>query len=475
MTTMQLRLFLVISTKVALVLVFYAAFVVVYIPHVSRSNEYGVIETERSESVDTYLEEDRSTSSGVISISSSGYANVIRRQLEEAPVQSPKRHVILLGAHERFNFGDLLTEKIVSKLLITKLDYRDDEIIRAATIPRNMTQYGGHDNIVSMMQAQDMSRNSPFGPFDIIYTGGETLGCKSGCAVRMLDNPDLMRLGSLHKIYDCGYVIPKELLLPLNEDREPDRSVKNVAIANSLGGYEHGVPECKEALDTADYISFRDSSPLAPDCIVMVKELYGDLISSTTQKVRKSLFPGDVNKKYVAVQFSFFFGYYSDNVPETLDDLARKTNCTIVLFASGTAPSHDNINMYKKVASQMNERVIVYEGENVWESVATIAGAEAVVGTNIYVREISFVYHKPRITWCEKKEDRKFIGIWEALNEHHCDDLLSTWDSLSKYWGETPAISQDQTIETYKKMIKKYMASFDKWSMLLNETNKIQV
>ena len=49
-----------------------------------------------------------------------------------------KRHVILLGPHERYNFGDLLFEKVLSKLLMTKLGYEDHEIIRAGTIPINM-------------------------------------------------------------------------------------------------------------------------------------------------------------------------------------------------------------------------------------------------------------------------------------------------------------------------------------------------
>jgi len=122
-----------------------------------------------------------------------------------------KRHIVLLGPHERFNFGDLLFEKVVSKLLLTRLGYKDHEIIRAATVPRNMTIHGGYDKIVSMKQAQNMSRTSPFGPFDIIYTGGETLGCEvAGCAITMLRDETLKKVALDAAISRCAYVVPKK-------------------------------------------------------------------------------------------------------------------------------------------------------------------------------------------------------------------------------------------------------------------------
>lgn len=455
-----------INSIASFALLLFVVLHVVMIPWVSLSDEHDIVETKR-----TSIEGPSSSNRP----SSMTQAHRKEETVSANEQERPKRHVILLGAHERFNFGDLLSEKIVSKLLKTRLGYRDDEIIRAATVPRDMSSYGGYHDIVSMKQAQSMSRTSPFGPFDIIYTGGETLGCKNGCAQRMLDTFELRRLEKQHRIYDCAYVVPKDLLLPLTVDGEPDRSVKNVAIANSLGAYYRGVPECTDAVDTADYISFRDTTPLAPDSIVMVKELYGDLVSSTVSQVRNSLFPNDANAKYIAVQFSFYFGYYDsitkneNHIPGTLDELARNTDCTIVLYATGTAPDHDNIDFYKKVAAKMNESVVVYEGENVWESVAVIAGAEAVVGTSLHARMMAFVYHKPRVTWCDKIEDHKFIGLWDAPNERHCDDILSTWDTLEQYWGDTPTTSQDATIASYEDTIEKYMESFDSWSKLLNE------
>eukprot|EP00551_Chaetoceros_affinis_P017390 CAMPEP_0203706926 /NCGR_PEP_ID=MMETSP0091-20130426/54580_1 /ASSEMBLY_ACC=CAM_ASM_001089 /TAXON_ID=426623 /ORGANISM="Chaetoceros affinis, Strain CCMP159" /LENGTH=358 /DNA_ID=CAMNT_0050582931 /DNA_START=164 /DNA_END=1240 /DNA_ORIENTATION=- len=356
------------------------------------------------------------------------------------------------------------------------LGYEDNEIIRAGIIPRDMTVYGGYDNIVSMKQAQTMSRTSSNGPFDIIYSGGETLGCRYGPALRMLHSQSLKELAFSQKIFECAYVVPKDLLLPLDDNGDPDKSVNNIAIANSLGGYERGVPECTDAVDLADYISYRDLEPLAPDSIVMVKELYGDVISSTVDEVRMSLFPGDVNKKYIAVEFSFLFGYYEgiEKMAGMLDDIAKNTNCAIVLFASGTAKYHDNINFYHKVADKMTESVFVNEEEHVWKAVATIAGAEAVLGTSVHVQMISFVYQKPRVSWCQLKEVRIFISIWEPPNMRFCSDVENTWKFLRRSWGETPQLTQDDTVTYYNDAKVKYMESFNEWSNLLDGSNTIE-
>jgi hypothetical protein len=71
-----------------------------------------------------------------------------------------------------------------------------------------------------------------------------------------------------------------------------------------MGGYP-GKLACNAAVQSADYVALRDSDPMVPDSAVMVKELYGDVISSTVDEVINSIFPeGAENKKYIAVQFT---------------------------------------------------------------------------------------------------------------------------------------------------------------------------
>ena len=185
-------------------------------------------------------------------------------------------------------------------MLKTKAGYHDHEIVRAGIISVNMSAYGGPANVLSMRKVQEMSRKSSNGPFDIVYTGGEALGCGYDCAVSMMPSKEMKTMAEAEKIYDCAYLAPNNLLLPLGNSTR-----KNQAVVNSVGGYysfKH--PACQKAVDTADYVSFRDEDPGGvPDSAVMVRELYGDHESSVATTVLKELFPdGAKRTKYIAVQ-----------------------------------------------------------------------------------------------------------------------------------------------------------------------------
>eukprot|EP00957_Ditylum_brightwellii_P027031 2044174-Ditylum_brightwellii.AAC.1 len=84
---------------------------------------------------------------------------------------------------------------------------------------------------------------------------------------------------------------------------------------------------------------------------------------------------------------------------------------------------------------------------------------------------MSFIYFKPRVTWCNPKKDIKqvkFIDHWDAEDSARCvDDMYQTWPVLSDYYGPEPNNTQDKTKAVYGETVKKYLESFDKWSTLL--------
>lgn len=55
-----------------------------------------------------------------------------------------------------------------------------------------MSMYGGEEIIHRMKQIQQMSiEDDVKGPYDIIYRGGEALGCSHACAVSMMSNEEM--------------------------------------------------------------------------------------------------------------------------------------------------------------------------------------------------------------------------------------------------------------------------------------------
>ena len=396
--------------------------------------------------------------------------NIFSNEVSETPLPNarrPERKIVLLGPHDRYNFGDLLFEKILSRLLVDRVGYHEDDIIRGGARTVDMSAYGGHSDIISMKKVQEMSRAAPEGPFDIIYTGGESMGCDIECAARAMPDDEAKAMVFSEQIYECAYIVHKDLLLPIERKGEK----LNLAIANNLGGGKTGLEVCRKATRVADYVAFRDSDPLAPDCAVMTKELHGDYVSAISEKVVNELFGGVRGPKHVAVQAKTkIASNHVKEIASAMDEVSKNINCTIVFFVAGTVPGHDSISVMQEMSSMMTQPSIVYDAENVWKIVALLSRAEAVVSTSLHVRIMAFIYQKPRFTWCDggKRNGGKhgnFIRLWDAAGSEPCgkhdDGMPTTWHHLSKHFGED---IQRQSKEKYSRATTMYMGSFEKWA-----------
>jgi len=395
---------------------------------------------------------------GIKPVSYSSHAHDTHETLRE-------RKIILLGPHDRYNFGDLLFTKVLKRLLQNRAGYSESDILFGGVVPINMTAYGGEENIHSMKQLQQMSReDSEKGPYDIIYTGGEAMGCSHGCAVSMMFNEEYKELAKQEKIYDCGYLVPKHLLVPEAEVEHPS----NFAIINSMGG---GIsPQCEEAVNTADFGSFRDPKfPSYPDSAVMTKELYAEEIDIMADQVMDEIFPSTSERKYIAVQHKIQT-MKPEKLAASLDLLSKETNTTIVFFAAGIVPMHDSFDLYHKVAELMTQPSIVYEGANVWKVVAIISRSQALISTSLHCRIMAFIFFKPRFTWCTEAKHRNFISKWDSSDAPGCmASGTDVWPVLSDYYGPDPKITQEMTKETYDRVVNKYLMAFDSWSTILRK------
>lgn len=185
------------------------------------------------------------------------------------------------------------------------------------------------------------------------------------------------------KIYDCGYLVPKSYIVLDSEKDNPS----NFAIINSMGG--HLIPECTEAVLTADFGSYRDPDkfPSYPDSAVMIKELYGKEIDMMADQVMNEIYSGTTTqsngKKYIAVQRNTR-GLNITAVSKSLDVVSKESGATIVFFAAATTIFHDSFEQYEKIAALMKQPSIVYKAENAWKVVALISRSEALISTSLH-------------------------------------------------------------------------------------------
>ena len=371
--------------------------------------------------------------------------------------RQPRRKVVLLGPHDRFNFGDLLFEKVVSTLLVDRVGYRPEEPIRAGIVTTDMSEFGGPSTIFSLKTIQKLSHASKQ-PFDIVYLGGEAAGCPHGIGWRMLPTRALQESAKEDKVYECAYLFPKEELVA------PDYlGPSNMAVVNALGRVT-AIPPCQVAIDSADYRSFRNpvegaDERLVPDSAVMTRQLFCSYVENVDNfpDLKDILSRGD----YIAVQHK-----ERDLDPvalaAALDPIARETNCSIVFFAAGTVHWHDSFDAYRRVANRLNSTVFVLDNDpNVWKVVATVAHAKAVMSTSLHVRIMAFQFQKPRVTWCNDHEKHYyFIKHWEQLSDDNiCFPLNETAHALRR------SVPMDEA--RIKNITDAYLASFDEWSNML--------
>ncbi len=369
--------------------------------------------------------------------------------------------VILLGPHDRYNFGDLLFSKVLEKLLISRAGYSPDDILYGGIVSVDMSAFGGSPNVLSMKKLQSLSRkDSSQGPYDIIYTGGEALGCDFKRATGMMPTEKIAKEAAREKIYNCAYLVPKHLLLP-----EKTKTLSNnYAVANSLGG--RVADFCKEPLETADYTAFRDRDPLFPDSAVMTKELFSDEIQAGAKEVLQEL---KSVKKYIAVQHRKIKDEDPKEIASALDDVSRGLNATIVFFAAGTVNGHDSYESYEEVVSFMKEKATIYRGETIWKVVGLISQADAVISTSLHVRIMAFIHFKPRVTWSlGKQKVTKFISLWDAeTSAPVVKNKTDTWSILRKHYFQNPDASMESNVLKYEYAVEKYLESFTNFSRIL--------
>lgn len=398
-------------------------------------------------------------------------------------IRKPRRWVALFGPHDRYNFGDLLFEKVVSRLLIERAGYLPEELLSVGMIATNMSRYGGNPNVVSAKKAVEMSHNAVLtgnGPFDIVFLGGEAIGCSFNCGKGMFPSDEQRKQAASQQVSNCAYLMPKDKLVPANLSTQ--LTAKPVAIANSPGMYgsKRKNGPCISALDAADFIAFRDLKPgtkhpvypnaqSRPDCAVMVKELFHDLItrraeSGQVQEVVQRTTP----QKYIAVQIKRSRKHDQAALAQMLDEIWYHTNFTTVFFMAGSSPGHDTMGVYSSIAKKMKGPSILFYEENVWSIVALISRAAAVLSTSLHVRIMAFIHKLPRVMLCSEPKHRLFVSFWEATDASPClpfTTVSNVWPTLERSL-KTPTLETERAIQ---KATQSYLEGFAQWSSLLNQ------
>lgn len=342
--------------------------------------------------------------------------------------------LIVFGAFDRHNLGDLLFPHVAEALLPAR------ELVFAGVARRDLRAFGGHHvESIAALAKQWGER-----PANVLHVGGEILTVDAWqAAVMVLPADDVGGVIGLYGDDDAGrlawaqgylgfdhlaaYVVPRRLF------RRPGRwlfgGVGGVALDRSEARLR---AEVEAELRGSDFVGVRDAQTLAhvqsagitahpmPDPAVMVAEFFEGRIRRHGESGDPALVREAFPQGYLAVQFSADFGDDATLafIAAQLDRVAAETGLGVVLFRAGAAPWHDDIEVLRRMLSRMRARGRIFESLDIWDICALIAGSRGFCGSSLHGRILALDYGLPRVSVAAAAglagKQEAFIRTWDA-------------------------------------------------------------
>ncbi|VXA96471.1 Chromosome condensation regulator RCC1 [Burkholderia sp. 8Y] len=326
-------------------------------------------------------------------------------------------NVIVFGAFDRHNFGDMLFAHVAERLLAERRP--DVKPLFAGLRARDLRAYGGHD-VAALGALAGRLRDAPV---TLVHAGGELLTCDAWEAAVMLGDPEdaqahIARYGvrADERSAYARAMLHSDALAPYVVGRETFPQASSICF-NAVGGASLDSRdaalrnEVLTRLRSADDLSVRDAhtqatlraagiaARLVTDPVTMIAELFNSRIRSraghgAAADVRRA-FP----RGHLAVQFSADFGDDAtlDRLARQFDALATSTGLGIALFRAGAAPWHDDIDAYERLAARMRHRPVMFRSLDIWDVCALIATSAGYAGSSLHGRIVAMACGLPRV------------------------------------------------------------------------------
>lgn len=376
------------------------------------------------------------------------------------------RPVILFGAFDRHNLGDLLFPHIVGALLPGR------PLVFAGLAARDLRPFGGHA-VVALSQLALPAQDPPH---TLIHVGGEILTCDAWQAAVMLLPPDAVQPTIAYfaarpderPAWALG-CLGTSALAPYTVSRRQHPALARV-VFNAVGGtaLDQAEPALRaEVLDTlraADAVGVRDRQTLAhlaaagiaarlmPDPAVMVAELFGERVRQQARAGEVAQVLRRFPRGYIAVQFSADFGDDDSltQIASQLDPVAVSHGLGVVLFRAGAAPWHDELSGLGRVAAGLRSgSALLFQSLDLWDLCALVAYSRAFCGSSLHGRIVAMAFAVPRLSLrapgaAGPGKHEAFAATWEAEGQPGVVALRDIAAGLHQALAVDPAQLQQQ-------------------------------
>jgi hypothetical protein len=358
--------------------------------------------------------------------------------------------VVLFGAFDRHNLGDLLFPHIAQAML------GDVPLRFAGLAARDLRSVGGH----RVEALGDLIAGWGDTPARLLHVGGETLTCGAFDAAVMLLGDDevqpCLRHLEAHPAEGAAWLrqaLGSDRPLPYVLSKRDWPALRRVVHAG-VGGVELDQLDAAQheavlqRLREADAVAVRDrrtqaalarhglACALMPDPAVLVAEMFGNRIAQHAAGGESAALRARFAQGYLAVQCSAVFGDDAtlEALAAPLARCAATTGLGVVLWRAGAAPWHDDLAVLRRLAARLPATAVqVAASLDIWDLCALIAGSTAVVASSLHARIVAAAFARPAVSLQPDDERQRIakLDAWVKTWETERSDSVATPSRLT--------------------------------------------
>lgn len=363
-----------------------------------------------------------------------------------------KNNILIIGAFDRFNYGDLLFPLVIEAQL--KTYEHPFEATYFGIVDSDLSALGGKPT--KDIQAFYQACNDSTGHTSVIIAGGEAVAVTWSSLLLALNKP-FKKTHRFHhrinKVFNLNavarWILHGKTDLPFVFTKSDFGGVNRI-IFNSLGGSEldpaifDQFPKLNNQLRQVDYFAVRDKATQAnlakqgidtqlyPDSAILMSKFY-----PTTLLAERVSSP--VVEFVAAKRGAYVFFQIKDNHAKTneallaaqLDRINAHSGLDLCFCPIGKALNHDDHLALQRIAPLIKYPPTVFDDVSIWDIMYLIANAGVYVGTSLHGAITAMSYAVPYVGITVPKLD-SYLQTWGVAGINHTVPLDGIADGVDR-------------------------------------------
>lgn len=389
--------------------------------------------------------------------------------------------IVLYGAFDRHNYGDLLFPLVMERMLTQK--FPNKKIVIAGLIDSDLSEFNALPTTSIKKALKESNKDVA-----IILAGGDVVACDWLSAYSyLLSDFSFSIFQRIFARFIPGItekVIKK--IIGLKSDNPFDLTSKDLSaemklIYNSVGATGvsniHGdaALNLSAALNNADYVTVRDEfsrehinriggnvNDVYPDSAAVMSSVFTeDEIDQKTSSEAKLLI-SELKDNYLVFQISSAHcAGLEAEFAKNLTAIANEHDLTIVFIAIGNASGHSDSLGVERIKQYLGKNIKIkqYLSGGVFDLMNIIKNSQCYCGTSLHGLITSMAFHVPRVGLLPKlRKQRNYMATWDLPTMP--SGILP--NELSVAINQAMSIPKHELVEKEQHLTAKYFENFNK-------------